>query len=58
VRRHGDRIEVTGTGNVLHTVTSILAAHRIIANDLRVEQTDLDDAFVALTGRTPQNQES
>ena len=52
VRRHGTQLEVIGEGNVLHAVTAALAAHRIIANDLRVEQASLDDAYVALTGRT------
>jgi len=42
---------VTGTGNLLHAVTSVLARNRIVAHDLRVEQASLDDAFVALTGR-------
>src|SRR4051812_9066389 len=51
VRRHGTQLEVIGEGNVLHAVTAALAAHRIIANDLRVEQASLDDAFVRLTGR-------
>ncbi len=51
VRRHGASIEVFGTGNVLHAVTSVLAARQIIAADLRVDQASLDDAFVQLTGR-------
>ena len=29
----------------------VLARHEIVANDLRIEQADLDDAFIALTGR-------
>jgi ABC-2 type transport system ATP-binding protein len=29
----------------------VLAAKQIIANDLRLEQASLDDAFVRLTGR-------
>ena len=45
----GDQVVVTGTGNVLHAVTSVLARHQIIAADLRVEQASLDDAFLALT---------
>jgi ABC-2 type transport system ATP-binding protein len=52
VSRSGSQILVTGTGNVLHAVTSVLARNQIIAADLRIEQTSLDDAFVALTGRT------
>ncbi len=49
VSRHGSQVEVTGTGNVLAAVTSVLARAQIIALDLRVEQANLDDAFVALT---------
>ncbi|HEY8454537.1 MAG TPA: ABC transporter ATP-binding protein [Actinopolymorphaceae bacterium] len=52
VRRTGDRVVVTGTGNLLHALTSVLARHHVIAHDLRVEQTTLDDAFVTLTGRS------
>jgi len=51
VRRHGEQIEVTGAGNVLHAVTSVLAARQIIANDLRIEQAGLDEAFVRLVGK-------
>jgi ABC-2 type transport system ATP-binding protein len=43
---------VTGTGNLLLAVTTVLARNQVTAADLRVEQTSLDDAFVALTGRT------
>jgi ABC-2 type transport system ATP-binding protein len=49
VTRHGSQVEITGTGNVLAAVTSVLARAQIIALDLRVEQANLDDAFVALT---------
>ena len=52
VSHHGSQVEVTGTGNLLHAVTSVLAAHQIIANDLRIEQASLDDAFVRLTSRS------
>ncbi|WP_306206501.1 ABC transporter ATP-binding protein [Actinoplanes sp. RD1] len=52
VRREGARIEITGTGAVVQAVTATLAAHQIIAHELRVEQDNLDDAFVRLTGRT------
>jgi ABC-2 type transport system ATP-binding protein len=51
VTRHGDQVVVTGTGNLVHAVTAVLARHQIIAAELRVEQASLDDAFVALTGR-------
>jgi ABC-2 type transport system ATP-binding protein len=51
VSRMGDQLVVTGTGNVLHALTSHLARNQVIAQELRVDQVTLDDAFVALTGR-------
>ncbi|WP_433365925.1 ABC transporter ATP-binding protein [Actinoplanes sp. CA-142083] len=51
VERRGPQVEVSGTGNLLHAVTSVLAAHQIIANDLRIEQASLDEAFVRLVGK-------
>jgi ABC-2 type transport system ATP-binding protein len=51
VERTGPVVTVTGTGNVIGAVTSVLARQQIVANDLRIEQADLDDAFLALTGR-------
>jgi ABC-2 type transport system ATP-binding protein len=45
-------VVVTGTGDVLNEVTSALAVNRIVAHDLRVEQTSLDDAFISLTGHS------
>jgi ABC-2 type transport system ATP-binding protein len=51
VQHHGRQLVVTGSANLLQAVTSVLAQHHVIAEDLRVEQTTLDDAFVALTGR-------
>ncbi|PRY40345.1 ABC transporter ATP-binding protein [Umezawaea tangerina] len=51
VRSHGGQIVVTGTGNLLHAVTSLLARNQVVAAELRIEQTSLDDAFVELTGR-------
>jgi ABC-2 type transport system ATP-binding protein len=51
VDHSGGQLVVTGSGNLLHAVTALLARHQIIAHDLRVEQANLDDAFVTLTGR-------
>jgi ABC-2 type transport system ATP-binding protein len=51
VEHHGPQVVITGTGNVLQAVASVLARNQIIAGDLRVEQASLDDAFVALTGK-------
>ncbi|WP_092536090.1 ABC transporter ATP-binding protein [Amycolatopsis arida] len=51
VERHGGHLVVSGRGNVLHAVTAALASRQIVAEELRVQRADLDDAFVALTGR-------
>jgi ABC-2 type transport system ATP-binding protein len=50
VKLTGRTIVVSGTGNLLHTVTSYLARQQIVAQELRVEQANLDDAFIQLTG--------
>ncbi|MFB9927735.1 ABC transporter ATP-binding protein [Amycolatopsis halotolerans] len=52
VERAGSQIVVTGTGDLLLAVTAALARRRIVVADLRVDQTTLEDAFVALTGRS------
>jgi ABC-2 type transport system ATP-binding protein len=49
VERAGPVVVVSGTGNLIHAVTSILAQHQVVANDLRVEQANLDDAYLTLT---------
>jgi ABC-2 type transport system ATP-binding protein len=51
VTRRGEVVVVTGTANALNAVTSVLARNQIVAQQLRVEQASLEDAFVALTGR-------
>ncbi|MFD1146901.1 ABC transporter ATP-binding protein [Saccharothrix hoggarensis] len=52
VEARGPQLVVTGSGNLLHAVTSVLARNQVVAADLRVEQAGLDDAFIHLTGRT------
>jgi ABC-2 type transport system ATP-binding protein len=52
VDRSGPVVTVAGTGNLLGAVTAVLARNEIVAFDLRLEQAGLDDAFVALTGRS------
>jgi len=49
-RRRGE-VVVTGTGNVVTAVTSVLADRGIVAGQLRVEQASLEDAFIALTAQ-------
>jgi ABC-2 type transport system ATP-binding protein len=51
VTRDGDRVVVTGTGDVVHAVTSLLARRQVVARELRIDQPGLDEAFIALTGR-------
>jgi ABC-2 type transport system ATP-binding protein len=51
ITRRGDFVQVTGTGNVVAAVTSVLARNQIVAEQLRVDQASLEDAFVALTGQ-------
>lgn len=49
--RHGEAVEVRGTGPVLALVASELVAHQIVPLDLRVERPTVEDAFLALTGQ-------
>lgn len=49
--RHGEAVEIRGTGPVLALVASDLVAHQIVPLDLRVERPTVEDAFLALTGR-------
>lgn len=41
---------VTGSGQVVRSVLGALARDGVVAEDLRVDQASLDDAFVAFTG--------
>lgn len=50
--RRGDAVEVRGTGPLLALVASELVAHGIAPLDLRVDRPTVEDAFLALTGRT------
>ncbi len=50
VTHEGPQTIVTGTGNVVHSVTALLAQQHVIAQDLRIEQASLEDAYLALTG--------
>lgn len=51
VARMDGEIVVTGNEKMLFAVVSLLAGHEIIPDRLQVDQTNLDDAFVAITGR-------
>ena len=49
VTRDGDRLAIQGHGNVVHTVTSLLATKQVIAHELRVNQPTLEDAYLSIT---------
>ena len=51
VGRSGEHVVVSGTGNVLYSLVTTLAAHDVIATELRMERANLEDAFVSLTGK-------
>lgn len=55
VSQHNRQITVSGNGPLLANVAAALAQHNIAPADLRVQQTDLEDVFLALTGRTIRN---
>ncbi|MBB5081919.1 ABC transporter ATP-binding protein [Nonomuraea endophytica] len=47
-----DRVVVSGRGDFATAVTAQLARHHVLVSDLRIDKRTLDDAFVALTGRS------
>jgi ABC-2 type transport system ATP-binding protein len=55
VNQYGRQITVSGTGPLLANVAAALAQHNIAPADLRVQQANLEDVFLALTGRTIRN---
>jgi len=52
VTRRGGQVDVTGTGDFASAVTAELARMQVLVADLRIEGRSLDNAYVALTGRT------
>ena len=51
VEQRGKQVIVEGNGALLAHVATALAEQNITPSDLRVEQADLEDVFLALTGR-------
>ena len=51
VSRTAGEIVVTGNDKLLFSLVSLLASHQIVPTRFQVDQTTLDDAFVAMTGR-------
>ncbi|GAA4887465.1 ABC transporter ATP-binding protein [Streptomonospora salina] len=54
VSRSGDLVVVTGRGDFATAVSARLAREGVLVRDLRVDKRTLDDAFIALTGRSLQ----
>jgi ABC-2 type transport system ATP-binding protein len=50
VEQHGQQVIVHGTGPLLVNVAQALASHNVSPADLRIEQADLEDVFLSLTG--------
>jgi ABC-2 type transport system ATP-binding protein len=48
-REQGGRVLIEGNGDVVAAVIALLVQERIVPEQTRVEQSTLDDAFVALT---------
>ena len=48
----GQKIEVSGSGPILALTAAALVEHGIIPDDLHMEQANLEDVFLKLTGRS------
>ena len=55
VHQRNQHITVSGKGPLLANVAAALAKHNIAPADLRVEQANLEDVFLALTGQAIRN---
>jgi ABC-2 type transport system ATP-binding protein len=51
VEHQGDRVVVSGSGDLLGAVVSALATAGVEVHDVQLESATLEDAFVRLTGR-------
>src|SRR5712691_6819530 len=51
VERQGQHVVVTGTGDLVNTVILTLAAASVSARDVQLDASNLEDAFVRLTGK-------
>jgi ABC-2 type transport system ATP-binding protein len=52
VTRTGNQVVVTGRGDFATAVTAVLARRHLPVADLRIGRRTLDDAYIALTGRS------
>ena len=55
VEQRGKQVIVQGNGALLAHVATALAEYNVTPSDLRVEQANLEDVFLALTGRSIRN---
>jgi ABC-2 type transport system ATP-binding protein len=55
VNQYDRQITVSGNGPLLANVAAALAQHNIAPADLHVQQANLEDVFLALTGKTIRN---
>lgn len=55
VTQHNQQVTVTGSGPLLANIAAALAQYNIAPTDLRVQQANLEDLFLALTGQTIRN---
>jgi ABC-2 type transport system ATP-binding protein len=51
VEHAGQHVVVTGTGELVNVVVLSLAAAGVTAQDVQLDSSNLEDAFVRLTGR-------
>ena len=51
VEREGSRVVVTGTGELVNAIILALAAAGVTAGDVQLDSSNLEDAFVKLTGK-------
>lgn len=58
VEVHGAQVVVTGRGDLLQEVSTALVRAGVVATETRLERATLDDAFLALTGRSLGDEEA
>ncbi|MGH3151929.1 MAG: ABC transporter ATP-binding protein [Streptosporangiaceae bacterium] len=57
VEHQGQHVVVTGTGELVNAVLLSLATTGVTARDVQLDSSNLDDAFVKLTGKHSNNEE-
>jgi ABC-2 type transport system ATP-binding protein len=57
VEHQGQHVVVTGSGELVNAVILALAAAGVTARDVQLDSSNLEDAFVRLTGRHPSTED-